>query len=479
MSSFTELARVENMPVIHARRKDGALVIATRVPCRAEMMDSWGWVVTIVNGGGRMPEGEAIELLSDNTGGKYCRVLRYHEMLNYNERWGCADWTPGYPGAEGREPETEGLVERIQALQEALEQVPRQQDLTSLATSLQTISEWLKAISRETQPLSEQLQQLKESLSQDARYLEEKILQNDSELAQQILRAITLIEDQEQKWQASLEQLVTKQEQSIAHVVAQQLAPYQQRADEGFQQRLAHHHQALQDQLSALEQTVTATLSNQVTPAIDGLAGELRTSLQTLETRLLQTIQESKDKALEQLVKASSDISKIKSTMEDIFESEREEESTAEDKKLASSVRTLSDRYLNSIVTRINQYLRSFYEEARSSQKFSRVFFGINCACMCITLIIFFFILFRGANPALIGGGLITSTLSGLSSFFGAWQQHSESAAKRQLEGMANLMDIARIAHLQFMVERIDDEEWKKTHYSRILEQLLNKYVQI
>lgn len=156
-------------------------------------------------------------------------------------------------GSSLRLSEEERLTRSFQDLHEALGQLPRQQDLTALSTSLQTLREQLTAIAVDTQPLNEQLQQLKETLSEAVQTLEEKIHQNDSDLAQQILRAITMIEEEEQEWQDRLSQSTAELRQSMDNTLTEQLEASNHHLKESVQQILADHRQAMQDHLSRQE----------------------------------------------------------------------------------------------------------------------------------------------------------------------------------------------------------------------------------
>ncbi|WP_052888075.1 hypothetical protein [Thermogemmatispora carboxidivorans] len=503
MTSFAEIATLENAPVIHARRRDEVTVIATRVPFRTEMLERWGWIVTVVDGGGRTLEGDSIEILSDNTGGKYCKILSYREMLSYSARWDCCDWTPGYPGApgSGRLSEEERLAHSIQDLHEALGQLPRQQDLTALSTSLQTLREQLTAIAVDTQPLNEQLQQLKETLSEAVQTLEEKIHQNDSDLAQQILRTITMIEEEEQEWQDRLSQSTAELRQSMDNTLTEQLEASNHHLKESVQQILADHRQAMQDhlsrqeahleqlaqsapaieehlhhQLSALEQKVDATLSNHITPAIDGLTGELRAGLPSVAEQLQATLQVSKSEILEQITQTMVETRALKATLESTYLSEEEEPMDQEAKKLASGVQTLSDKYLNRIIMRSDQYLRDLNKEAKDAFRATQGFFGASLFCLLLTIAMITAAFLLGADPRLIAGSIFASIVSALTTFLGAWRQFQEKTASLRLQALASLMTNVRLAHLQFMIDHIADDSWRKEQYEQIVDQLLNRY---
>ncbi len=125
-----------------------------------------------------------------------------------------------------------------------------------------------------------------------------------------------MIEEEEQEWQDRLLQSTAELRQSMDNTLTEQLEVSNHHLKESVQQILADHRQAMQDhlsrqeahleqltqsapaieehlrhQLSALEQKVDATLSNHITPAIDGLTGELRAGLPSLAEQLQATLQ--------------------------------------------------------------------------------------------------------------------------------------------------------------------------------------------
>ncbi|WP_376795813.1 hypothetical protein [Thermogemmatispora sp.] len=547
MTSFAEIARLDNAPVIHARRKDKALVIATRVPFRAEMLERWGWIVTVVDGGGRTLDGESIELLSDNTGGKYCKILSYQDMLSYSDQWDCHDWTPGYPGTQppGPPPEEERLLRSLQALHETLNQVPRQQDLSALSALLQGLREQLTAIALDTQSLNEHLERLQQALAEKEQALEEKILQNDSDLAQQLL-------EQGQQWQDALTRLASDLEDMFRKTLAEslltsnleqkleslsqsmpestqrlhsQLSNLEQKLEslsqsmpestqrlhgqlsdlgqkleslsqsmpestqrlhgqlsdleqklESLSQSMPESTQRLHGYLSNLEQKVEATFPSHIAPAIDGLAGELRATLTSLQERLEEVVQAGKSEIQEQVTTAVAQTSTLKARLESIFPPEEEEPADQEAKKLASSIQTLSDKYLNRIIMRSDQYLRDFNKEARDAFKSAQTFFTISLVLLSVTILILITAFFRGADPKLIIGSVIASIVSALTTVLGAWRGIQEQSANQRLQALGSLMTSVRLAHLQFMIDRITDDSWRKEQYEQIVDRLLDRY---
>jgi predicted nuclease with TOPRIM domain len=472
MTSFAEIARLDNAPVIHARRKDKALVIATRVPFRAEMLERWGWIVTVVDGGGRTLDGESIELLSDNTGGKYCKILSYQDMLSYSDQWDCHDWTPGYPGTQppGPPPEEERLLRSLQALHETLNQVPRQQDLSALSALLQGLREQLTAIALDTQSLNEHLERLQQALAEKEQALEEKILQNDSDLAQQLL-------EQGQQWQDALTRLASDLEDMFRKTLAESLltSDLEQKL-ESLSQSMPESTQRLHGYLSNLEQKVEATFPSHIAPAIDGLAGELRAALTSLQERLEEVVQAGKSEIQEQVTTAVAQTSTLKARLESIFPPEEEEPTDQEAKKLASSIQTLSDKYLNRIIMRSDQYLRDFNKEARDAFKSAQTFFAISLVLLSVTILILITAFFRGADPKLIIGSVIASIASALTTVLGAWRGIQEQSANQRLQALGSLMTSVRLAHLQFMIDRITDDSWRKEQYEQIVDRLLDRY---
>lgn len=91
MPLFQEIILHEDIPVIHSRRKDGIVIIATRVPLRDVPPERWGWILTL-GGKGEIIGYDDIEALQDNMGRRYPKVFLRPDMSNYIERWGCVEW---------------------------------------------------------------------------------------------------------------------------------------------------------------------------------------------------------------------------------------------------------------------------------------------------------------------------------------------------------------------------------------------------
>jgi hypothetical protein len=93
MAKFEEVAS-GSCPVLHAPRKDGAVLIATRVPLGDVRLQKWGWILAVSNLNN--PTEDDIETLTDNSGKRYPKVYYFNEVQNYAERWGCSEWQEGY-----------------------------------------------------------------------------------------------------------------------------------------------------------------------------------------------------------------------------------------------------------------------------------------------------------------------------------------------------------------------------------------------
>lgn len=93
MAKFEDIA-LGSYPVVHAPRKDGAVLIATRVPLGDVRLQGWGWILALSNQSD--PTQNDIDTLTDRSGKRYPKVYYLQDVLNYAERWDCSDWEEGY-----------------------------------------------------------------------------------------------------------------------------------------------------------------------------------------------------------------------------------------------------------------------------------------------------------------------------------------------------------------------------------------------
>lgn len=98
MAKFEEVA-FGSCPALHAPRKDGAVLIATRVPLGDVRLQSWGWILTLSNQSN--PAQDDIDTLSDRSGKRYPKVYYLQEVQNYAEQWACSEWELGYHQDDG------------------------------------------------------------------------------------------------------------------------------------------------------------------------------------------------------------------------------------------------------------------------------------------------------------------------------------------------------------------------------------------
>jgi hypothetical protein len=93
MAKFEEVA-FGSYPVLRAPRKDGAVLIATRVPLGDVRLQNWGWVLALSNQSN--PAQDDIDTLTDRSGKRYPKVYYLQEVQNYAELWACSEWELGY-----------------------------------------------------------------------------------------------------------------------------------------------------------------------------------------------------------------------------------------------------------------------------------------------------------------------------------------------------------------------------------------------
>lgn len=99
MATFEDIAHNSDAPIIHAYRKDGTTIIATRIPLDDVRLDRWGWILTL-SYKDRNAEQDDLETLKDNAGRMYPKIYTLNDVQNYAEKWACTDWQAGYQGNE-------------------------------------------------------------------------------------------------------------------------------------------------------------------------------------------------------------------------------------------------------------------------------------------------------------------------------------------------------------------------------------------
>ena len=132
MPTFEELAKHTSYPVLHSKRNDGEIVIATRIPFTNSPWQQWGWILTL-GSQGKQPS-DSFECLFDNAGRQYPKVYLHADIMNYIETWRCYEWEAGYQPNEkthigrvtmplGAKPiEEEAFIKTIEGLQQWHEQ---------------------------------------------------------------------------------------------------------------------------------------------------------------------------------------------------------------------------------------------------------------------------------------------------------------------------------------------------------------------
>jgi len=146
MAKFEEAAK-DSCPVLHTRRSDGVVIIATRVPLGDIRLQKWGWILALSNKN-ELTEDDILTL-TDNAGKRYPKVYRLEEVQNYAEPWGCIDWEEGYeddviiPFLSKSQvlPNEEREIERTRAFQQALSelQIHQQEQLETFQQELKIL----------------------------------------------------------------------------------------------------------------------------------------------------------------------------------------------------------------------------------------------------------------------------------------------------------------------------------------------------
>ena len=141
--------------------------------------------------------------------------------------------------------------------------------------------------------------------------------------------------------------------------------------------------------------------------------------------------------------------------------------------KLSTSVKTLSDRYVTSLINTNTKYHNTVDRQVKDSFKLTRImlYVGIGLfALTIISLLVTFF--FHSGEIAIITSG-IGAALSAIATGIGGLNKFHDDAANRQLQTLSALSRSVKAAHAQFVIEQVNDDTWKKNQFEKLLSQYL------
>lgn len=418
MSLFQEIAFNEDVPVIHARRKDGVIVIATRVPLKDMLPERWGWILTL-GGKGEIIEHDDIEALRDNLGRSYPKVYLGADMVSYIENWECVQWGAGYSDGKAAILKENDFPDMKQFKEDLLCEITKKYQV-SQDEQAQTLQE---VIEKQVKDILTSDQQKYSELHQN---LQSHVDKNDIALLQYAI--VQEIENTAEQVQTAIVEEATSQAAQMQGIILEKI-----------EQQPYLSEQALSGYLDKLD----------------------RKQLEQLEA----------------LMMAMKDVQKCVAEMKDILvPMDTDDGSTNVDdsiKKLSTSAKTLSDRYMTSVISTNTRYHNTVDKQVKDSFKLTRIVLYVGAGLFILTIISFLVTLFFHSNEITLITSSVGAMLSAIATGIGGLNKVHDDAADRQLKTLANLSRSVKATHAQFMIEQVHDEMWQRTQFERLINQYL------
>ena len=466
MAKFEEVAYMSDYPVIHTHRKDGATLLATRVPLDDIRLELWGWILSLSYKDGHRDQDD-IETLQDQSGRKYPKVYQLTDIQNYIEEWRCTDWAVGYqPGKNivnaeltaGNNKAT-GDVDLTNILEEKLTEVVAKQEtqtglirdgISDLRTGNRELFEGLQehtidAYNRLLNRIIESQQDIKKQIDILDSEIETQVKQSQENLSD---ITATIVKGQSQLTRENAERLL----ENINNQIIQQLLLVQTQIKEDIAdplQKAIHDYESILDIIKEEIKTGIENYNAHIQPLLDDHSNQLR------------LIKEISDKILES----------VSDTTED---SADENTSDTAAKSMARKVTNQIERITSGQHKLITDYFNNTKDEARSAFKLVRILSITGAATFVgiIVLAIIMAFLHLYDYTVLLGsiagiGGAIATTMGRLSG--GAQVKVSKQFADSLL-----LLDRSyRPVVAQTMCVGYVDDDRRQQALDRIIDRLL------
>ncbi|GCE50456.1 hypothetical protein EI42_05851 [Thermosporothrix hazakensis] len=505
MTDFQEIALDVNIPVLHSVRKDGANVIATRVPLDDVRLQKWGWILSLSHGN-EYQEQNDIDTLIDRSGKRYPKVYYLADILNYIEKWECRDWEIGYQKSDDNKKPlllntSSGKEERD--LQQIIE---ASNDHLRHTLEMQTIELYNRLIkqSRDFHQESENhLNEVERQLGVNVQQLEESIgklsatLVHEQSQTMEQLKKI-LIEElmpgiaQHTEWQRVEEVF----EETRERIVREQSQTIEQKSIfllDSLKESLSQQLTLQGDVIRSLENKISSGSVGYVEEIIDG-NNDIMQKLDVLESNIEKqyiTLQEDNERLTSikgllstQQDKQNVEAQEIREKLAQIIallEPEEEQDSTKKDVLSGSSMNVKTRRASTQIerITKdhqslINEFFNSSKkqaDEAFAVVRFINILGAIACVfCLVLSVVMLFFQQFT--YSAVLGsiGGIGTTLATILGKLSANTQMHVAEQFEKSLE-ILNTTYQPIVA--QTMCAIYADEDRKQAALDKIIDRLL------
>jgi hypothetical protein len=454
MPTFEELSQQTSYPVLHTRRNDGVVIVATRVPLTDVRLQQWGWVLSQAYKV-EQPSQDGFEGLIDSTGKRYSKIYTLIDMQHYIEQWGCKEWEVGY-FAIGRATDKRVTI--------------RLED---------------KIVQEDT--FKNSIDDLKKLQEKQLNYVLNSIIQQEKNLLQGNLRDIsTLLADSlaegAQLNYTNQQKMIEDTIQKFSHIIddiqdnPKLLEFIQRQIDE------------LKASLQAMEVNVKKSgiepLLNSISDSSDRIVTTIMEKLDQqphlTEQGLAQLFHQSEQRQINQVNDLSNNIKLIQDNIAELqnilvpvdidVNSSNTDDSIS---KVSANAKTLSERFIGSIITTNTRYLNTVDKQMKDSFKLTSriILFGVCLFGLTIISLVATLFLFHSDEITVIASGF-GAAASAIVTAIGGLNRLMDNANDRQLKALGSLSRTVKAAHSQFVIEKIEDDVLRKEQ----LEQL-NKYI--
>lgn len=152
-------------------------------------------------------------------------------------------------------------------------------------------------------------------------------------------------------------------------------------------------------------------------------------------------------------------------------ENAKEDDTTS---KLSANAKTLSDRYITSLIATNTRYHNTVDKQVKDSFKITRIILLVGVSLLTLTIVSLLVTFFFHSNEIALITSRVGAALSAIATSIGGLNKIHDNAAERQLRTLDALSRSVKAVHAQFVVEQVNDETWKRTQ----LEQLSRYIIQ-
>lgn len=456
MPTFEELSQRTTYPVLHTQRNDGVIIVATRVPLTDVRLQQWGWILSQAYKVEHTSQDE-FDGLIDGAGKRYSKIHSLADMQYYIEKWKCQDWEVGY-FAIGRATDNRVTV-RLE------DKIVQEDTFKNSIESLKIFQE------KQTYALLHAISQQEKSFQGPFENLSNGVDASLTKMHQEILSAYA---DQQEHLGEFVQNAFDNFDKAQSNDVA--LISLQTKVEQLNEAlKIVENSVALKVQTTVIEEIV-----DQVTQLKTLILGKIEQQPQLSEHDLSEHFNKLDQKQLDQLetlMVAMEEVQKCIGEIKDILvpiDIDDANTNNVDDaiKKLSKSAKTLSEKYVTSLINTNSKYHNTVDKQVKDSFGLTRIILYVGVCLFAFTVIsLLVTFSFHSDEIALLTNG-VGATLSAVALGLGGLNKVHDEAAKRQLSTLANLSRSVKAAHAQFIIEQVDDEVWQKTQFERLLNQL-------